>query len=314
MQMHDRATKSLTNVPVCVYYVGMSHHQVAALAIDSIEANPDQPRKRFEAGALDELAASIAAHGVLEPILVRPAGERYRIIAGERRWRAAKLAGLRRIPAIVRSGLTDAQAFELSMIENVIRADMDPVEEAAGYQTLIDAGLDVKAISQRLGKNVTAIRCRLDLLRLARPIRKLVADGQLDTQRAWHIARLSHEGQYQVMRAMSEGAVKTPAELGRLVSAIEERERQPTMFEASVVEEGAERHRARRELTETLVDLADKLHRAERALGTASGSPLGEDTFHLAREIERSARAVSAGIQRRYAARLAHDLAVPVAV
>ncbi|HYG66789.1 MAG TPA: ParB/RepB/Spo0J family partition protein, partial [Anaeromyxobacteraceae bacterium] len=108
-----------------------------ALPIEAIQRNPAQPRKKFDEAKLEELAASMREHGVVEPILVRRDGAKYRIVAGERRWRAAQRAGLKEIPAIVRE-LNDREAFELALIENIQRADLNAIEEAEAYQALVD--------------------------------------------------------------------------------------------------------------------------------------------------------------------------------
>ena len=112
---------------------------ISTLRLSEIEPDKGQPRKTFEPQALNDLADSIAAHGVLQPIVVRPSpAGGYIIVAGERRWRAARLAGLKEIPAVVRE-LTDAEAMELALVENLQREDLDPVEEAMGYRQLMEA-------------------------------------------------------------------------------------------------------------------------------------------------------------------------------
>src|SRR5580704_1822829 len=112
---------------------------VSEIPVEMVKANPGQPRKRFDEAEMAELAASIRAKGVLQPILVRPATHagQYEIVAGERRWRAAQLGGLRTIPALVRS-LSDAEVLEIAIVENVQRADLSAIEEAEGYKTLIE--------------------------------------------------------------------------------------------------------------------------------------------------------------------------------
>ncbi len=214
-----------------------------SLPIHNIVPNPDQPRKRFDTAAMTELSDSIRSVGVLEPIVVRPRpGDwnsrhwrtaAYAIVAGERRWRAAKLAGLTDIPAIVRDDLDDRSAFELSMIENVIRADMNPIEEASGYQQLLDQGLTAETISERLGKSAASIKSRLRLLALDPTICDLVAANQLDAWTAGHIAKLSRESQFKVVKAMSEGllAKGDVNAVERLCSALAERDARVDMFE-----------------------------------------------------------------------------------
>ena len=111
---------------------------VSTLQIGEIEPNSEQPRREFSPEALDSLAASIREHGVLQPLVVRPRPNgRYQIVAGERRWRAARIAGLTDLPVVIRE-LTDEQAFEIALVENLVRADLNPIEEAMGYRTLME--------------------------------------------------------------------------------------------------------------------------------------------------------------------------------
>lgn len=213
--------------------------ETASIPLSAIRPNPNQPRRDFDPDALAELAASIRQHGILEPIIVRPVrespkaratgGGHYQIVAGERRWRAAQLAGLTRAPAVIRADLDDAAAFELSMVENVIRADMNPMEEAHGYQTLLDSGMTLETIAERIGKAPASIRSRLSLLRLASPIQDLVGNGQVDCFVAGHLGRLSTEGQYQVMRRLT-AAPMGPLDAARLCTAVAEREAKVEMF------------------------------------------------------------------------------------
>jgi ParB family transcriptional regulator, chromosome partitioning protein len=130
----------------------VSGKMLLTLPVEAIERNPEQPRKRFEDAKLEELAASIREHGVVEPILVRKDGQRYRILAGERRWRAAQRAGLKEVPAVLREA-TDREAFELALVENLQRADLNAIEEAEAYEVLLtDHGLTQERIAGRVGK------------------------------------------------------------------------------------------------------------------------------------------------------------------
>ncbi len=150
------------------------------LAIEAVERNPDQPRKRFDEAALEELAASIREHGVVEPILVRREGTRYRIVAGERRWRAAQRAGLREVPAILREA-SDREAFELALVENLQRADLNAIEEAEAFEVLAtDHGLTQEQIAARVGKERSTVANALRLLKLPLEVRDAVRGGQLD--------------------------------------------------------------------------------------------------------------------------------------
>ncbi len=133
----------------------------------SIRPNPHQPRKAFDAGALEELKSSISTHGVLQPVVVRPAEEGYELIAGERRWRAARLAGLQRIAAVVRTDVSDEQMLELALIENVQRANLDPIEKARGFQALMETlSLTQEAVATKVGLKRSTVTNHLRLLDL----------------------------------------------------------------------------------------------------------------------------------------------------
>ncbi len=147
--------------------------------IEQIEANPHQPRKDFDFKSLDELAASIKASGVIQPVIVRRNGAGYQLIAGERRWRAARQAGLDRIPAIVRDA-TDAQSLELALVENLLREDLNPIEEAEAYQKLLaQFGWIQEELAQRIGRDRSSIANSLRLLRLPDEIQADLRSGRL---------------------------------------------------------------------------------------------------------------------------------------
>lgn len=150
------------------------------IVISEIEADPNQPRRTFDEIALDELAISIAEHGILQPIVVTPFGGHYRIVAGERRWRAAKKAGLEKLPAIVRT-LSDQHKLELSLIENLQRQDLNILETATAYLKLRDQfNLTLDEIGQRVGgKSPSSISNTLRLLRLPENVRTALAEGRL---------------------------------------------------------------------------------------------------------------------------------------
>ena len=159
--------------------------------IDQIEVNPHQPRKVFDFTALDELAASIKASGVIQPIIVRRIGVSYQLIAGERRWRAARQAGLERIPAIVREA-TDAQSIELALVENLLREDLNPIEAAQAYQKLLaEFSWTQEELAQRIGKDRTSIANCLRLLRLPEEIQADLRSGRLTMGHARALLALS---------------------------------------------------------------------------------------------------------------------------
>jgi len=165
--------------------------RVAMLDVESIVANPNQPRRAFDEADLDALSQSIRANGVLSPILVRASGaERYEIIAGERRWRACKLAGMRQIPALVREA-DDPQALELALLENLQREDLNPIEEASGYRQLLDDyGFTQDALCTRLGKARPTLTNALRLLSLPDAVQAMVRDGRLSAGHARALAAL----------------------------------------------------------------------------------------------------------------------------
>ncbi len=147
--------------------------------IDLIEPNPEQPRTRFNEANLEELAQSIRANGVVQPIVVRKFGNRYQIVAGERRWRASQRAELRRIPAVVRE-VADEKLLELALIENIQRQELNAIEEAKAYRKLIDKiGLTQEAVAEQVGKERTVITTSLRLLRLPGELQKAIENGRL---------------------------------------------------------------------------------------------------------------------------------------
>lgn len=152
---------------------------ILELGLDQIEPSSEQPRTRFSEQALDELAQSIIANGVIQPIVVRRKGTSYQIVAGERRWRAAQRAGLHRIPAIVKE-VSDDKLLELALIENIQRQELNPVEEARAYRKLIDSiGLTQEMIAERVGKERSLIATSLRLLKLPTDILKLIEEEKL---------------------------------------------------------------------------------------------------------------------------------------
>lgn len=154
------------------------------LAIELIDPNPFQPRAAFSDERLGELAASIRASGVIQPVLVRKKAERYQLVAGERRWRAAKLAGLETIPAVVRE-LDDTEALELALAENLLRDDLNPVEVARGYNALQEQfHLSHEQIAEKLGISRVAVTNTLRLLRLPGSVLAMVEAGSLSAGHA----------------------------------------------------------------------------------------------------------------------------------
>ena len=162
------------------------------LPLQKVEPNPDQPRRHFDEEALQELADSIRQHGIIQPLTVRKLQSGYyQIIAGERRWRAARMAGLTQVPAIVIEA-DDRKAMELAMIENLQREDLNPIEEAEGYQVLMSQyNMTQEETAQRVGKSRSAVANALRLLNLCPPVRAMVEDGRLTNGHARALLPLS---------------------------------------------------------------------------------------------------------------------------
>jgi ParB family transcriptional regulator, chromosome partitioning protein len=190
-----------TSVPVAP-----GHEAMRQIPVDAITPNPFQPRKTFDRTALDELKASIAEYGVLVPIIVRARGEGFELVAGERRWRACAALELATIPAIVRSS-DDRETLEVAIIENLQRENLNPLEEAAGFQHLIDEyGFTQDDVARRLGKSRPAIANMLRLLSLADTIKTMLVDGRLSAGHARALlAAPEHDRLTLAQRAMNEG-------------------------------------------------------------------------------------------------------------
>ena len=164
------------------------------LAVDDIGANPFQPRSRFDDSALQELSASIKASGVLQPVLVRRHGDSYQLVAGERRLRAAQLAGLEKIPAILKQ-VDDRQMMELALIENIQREDLNPIDEAKAYKALVTTvGLTHDQLSERVGKQRSSITNALRLLSLPAEVQEMVSRGTLSAGHARALLGLETHG------------------------------------------------------------------------------------------------------------------------
>jgi ParB family chromosome partitioning protein len=154
--------------------------ELRELDVHRIEPNPDQPRTHFEASALDALAGSIASAGLLQPLIVRPlAGDRFELVAGERRWRAAQKAGLERVPAVIRSSPED-ERLQQALIENMVREDLNPVDEARACAALVDdLGISKEELARRVGRSRASISNLVRLLDLPDEVQRLLERGEL---------------------------------------------------------------------------------------------------------------------------------------
>ena len=176
------------------------------LKISEIEPNRSQPRKEFDEKALSELAESISKHGLLQPLLVRPLPlGGYQIVAGERRYRACRMAGITEVPVIIRE-LGDTETMEIALIENLQREDLTPIEEALGYQVLIDEhGFSQEEVAQSVGKSRPAIANSLRLLKLPQSILDLISDGKISAGHARALLTLEDE---KLMQELAEEIIK----------------------------------------------------------------------------------------------------------
>lgn len=226
------------------------------LPLDLVAPNPDQPRRSFGDAELEELAGSIRAHGVLQPVLVRPlAGGRYELLVGERRLRAARLAGLERIPAVVRSA-AEGERLELAMIENMARQDLNPVEAARACAALVEEfGLTKEEVGRRVGRSRVAISNLVRLLELPDDVLSMLEEGQLS------------EGH-------GRAVLQAPDHHARRRIAREARERSLSVRQTEALARGTatERPARRRKARLHSADAIDAAREAEEALTTALGT------------------------------------------
>lgn len=196
---------------------------VVTLKLAEIEPNKGQPRKKFDANALAQLADSIKQHGILQPLMVRPLkiGEGYQLVAGERRWRAARMAGLAEVPVIIKD-LDDEQVMAIALIENLQREDLNPVEEARGYQQLMDKfGLTQEEVSRKVGKSRPVIANSLRLLSLPSEVLRMVEEGGISQGHARTLLALDDKD--SIKKAAEETAAKglSVRELEKLVKKVQ---------------------------------------------------------------------------------------------
>jgi ParB family chromosome partitioning protein len=221
--------------------------------VDRIARQSDQPRKSYDKQALEQLVESIRERGVIQPLVVRRRGDGsgYELIAGERRWRAAQLAGLLEVPVVIKD-VTDAEAFEIALIENIQREDLNPLEEAVAFQQMIDdSGYTQAEVAQRIGCDRTTVTNRLRLLGLPKAVKQLVLDGQLSEG---HARAVLQAGKAQVVAALARKAVAE----GLSVRETERRARALSKGGGS----GAATRAARSKLSPQVRSLVEKLQRA----------------------------------------------------
>lgn len=181
---------------------------VVEIPLDDIEPNPMQPRRMMDDTSLEELTLSIEAHGVLQPILVRSAASGYQVVAGERRWRAARRAGLRTVPCLVQTA-DDGQALELAMIENLQRDDLNAIDAARGYKMMVtDFGLTQEDVARKIGKSRSAIANTMRILDLPEAVQEAIRTGELSEGHGRALLPLvGHERFDEVVQAVREQGV-----------------------------------------------------------------------------------------------------------
>ena len=233
-----------------------------SLRISTIEPNKDQPRDRFDQGALSELADSIREHGVLQPIVVRStAGGSYQIIAGERRWRAARMAGLSEIPAMVVEA-EDSKVMELALIENLQREDLTIIEEALGYRTLMETyGMTQEQVARRMGKSRPVIANALRILNLSPAALKRLEDGEITPGHARVLAGLETEEEMDALAAEAVRGGLTVRQLEKLAAQRKAAAKAPAPAPKQSPEESAWGDSGLREIE---ISLRETLHRKVR--------------------------------------------------
>lgn len=220
-----------------------NENTVQMIDIGLIDPNKDQPRKRFDADALTQLADSIRSVGLIQPIVVSPNGRRYTIIAGERRWRAARMAELKEVPALVREVET-VRRMEMSLIENIQRTDLNAIEEAQAIEALMQqCGLTQEQTAQRLGKSRSAVANLLRLLTLPEGVSQMVVSGELSEGHARALlGAQSEEDMVSLAEKVAMGGLnvrQTEALVKTYQQPQSEREEKPRCAELSLVEEAA---------------------------------------------------------------------------
>ena len=196
------------------------------IPIDLIDPSSLQPRTIFDEAKLAELAQSISSNGVVQPLLLRRKGPRYELIAGERRWRAAQLAGLERVPAVIRS-VSDDKVLELALIENIQREDLNPIEEARAYKKLIDTvGLTQETVAERVGRDRSYVTNYLRLLKLPNDLQDLLQRGKLSTGHARALLGAEHvEVQRRLARKVIDQDLSVRATERLVQQSVEPRQR-----------------------------------------------------------------------------------------
>jgi ParB family chromosome partitioning protein len=240
------------------------------LPVERIDPNPDQPRRRFEGPALERLAASVRQHGVLQPVVVRRAGERFELVVGERRWRAARQAGLETVPAVI-ADVAPRDRLELALVENVQRDDLNPIELAHAFRTLVEAGATQEAVGERVALDRSTVANHLRLLDLPREVQEDIEEGRFGVGHAKALLQVANPERRRHLRdrIVAEGlSVRAAEEAARSESG---GRRRPRRARAAVGLDPDTQH---------LVDrLRDRLQTAVRLVGSPVRGRLEIDFF-----------------------------------
>jgi ParB family chromosome partitioning protein len=272
------------------------------LRIDQIMPNPDQPRKFFDEDAHRELTASIKENGLLQPVVVRVVeGEEvpHMIVAGERRWRACKEAGLTVVPVRILDDIDEEKAFVLSISENVNRADMTIMEEAGAYADLVALGWKPESIAKTFGKTKTHIEWRLGLLTLRPEVAEWVNEGKIKPNLSWHIAQLSPGNQMVAATRYLRGDFDTEADATNFAQGLKMAEQQTSLVSEKepTVEEKEKRQKAKAKTTDKLGKVEEVvmplLEELTKAKPEELADILGTDLGRYVRKIDRLASQVT---------------------
>ena len=228
---------------------------VEMIDINKIEPNRLQPRKQFEEGALEELAASIKEFGVIQPVIVKEKGDYYELIAGERRWRASKIAGIKKIPAVVKK-YDEKDIFAIALIENLQREDLNPMEEAAGYKKLADdLSISQEEIAKKVGKSRSAVANSMRLLNLDERVQNFVKEGKLSSGHARTLLAVEDkDAQFEMAERILEDDL-----------SVRNTENMVKMYAVRNAEKGEKEEKPSKFNTEYFGDIEDKL---KNILGT----------------------------------------------
>ncbi len=214
---------------------------VTKLPLQKVEPNPNQPRKQFDEEQLQALADSVAEHGLLQPLAVRDMGGYYQIIAGERRWRACRMAGIEEVPVVIIEA-DEKKVMELAMVENLQRQDLNPMEEAEGYYTLIhEFGLSQEQAAEKVGRSRPAVANALRLLSLTGELREMVVDGRLSAGHARALLTLStpkmQKSAAQKIIALQLSVRQTESMCKKMLTEAKEQEEKPAPLSVDYVGE-----------------------------------------------------------------------------